>query len=118
MSKLHTVLFSSYPSSHKPNPFLTHPTTQFSNNLHVAINVRYCIVRPGGLGVGAPTGVITPNLEGKGGSIHRADVAAFLLGAVTDANFPFIRKTPALSSLSGTGWVKEGKPGFDKPVEL
>lgn len=79
---------------------------------------RYCIVRPGGLGNGAPTGVITPDLSGKGGSIHRADVAAFLLGAVVDKNFPFVRKTPALSSLSGTGWVKEDKPGFDKPTEL
>jgi hypothetical protein len=42
-------------------------------------------------------------------------VAAFLLGAVTDANFPYLRQTPCISSVGGTGWVKEKKPGFDAP---
>ena len=75
---------------------------------------RYCIVRPGGLGVGEPTGVINV-IDGKAGSIQRADVAAFLLGAVTDKGFPYLIKTPCISSVGGTGWVKEKKAGFDKP---
>jgi hypothetical protein len=73
---------------------------------------RYCIVRPGGLGIGAPTGIINV-IDGKAGSIHRADVAAFALGAVCDRNFPYIRKTPCISSVGGTGWVKTPGNGFD-----
>lgn len=69
-------------------------------------------MRPGGLGLGAPTGVINV-IDGKSGSIMRADVAAFCLGAVTDATFPYLRKTPCISSIGGTGWVKEKKAGFD-----
>jgi hypothetical protein len=72
----------------------------------------YCIVRPGGLGKGAPTGVINV-IDGQAGSIQRADVAAFCLGAITDTNFPYLRKTPCISSVGGTGWVKEPKKGFD-----
>jgi hypothetical protein len=64
--------------------------------------------------MGPPTGVINV-IDGKAGSIQRADVAAFLLGAVTDANFPYLRQTPCISSVGGTGWVKEKKPGFDAP---
>ena len=73
---------------------------------------RYCIVRPGQLGTGAATGVINV-IDGTAGSIHRADVASFLLGAVTDAKFPYVGKTPCISSVGGTGWVKEKKEGFD-----
>ena len=73
---------------------------------------RYCIVRPGGLGIGEPTGVINV-IDGQAGSIQRADVAAFLLGAVTDKNFPYLKQTPCISSVGGTGWVKEKKAGFD-----
>jgi nucleoside-diphosphate-sugar epimerase len=74
--------------------------------------LEYCLVRPGGLGVGEPTGVINV-IDGQAGSIMRADVAAFCLGAVTDANFEYVRKTPCISSVGGTGWVKEKKAGFD-----
>lgn len=52
-------------------------------------------------------------IDGKAGSIQRADVASFLLGAVMDENFPYLRKAPCISSVGGTGWVKEKKPGFD-----
>lgn len=69
-------------------------------------------MRPGGLGTGPPTGVVNV-VEGQAGSIHRADLAGFLLGAVLEKAFPYIRKTPCLSSVGGTGWVKETKPGFD-----
>lgn len=75
-------------------------------------DLEYTIVRPGGLGVGPPTGVINV-IDGEAGSIQRADVAAFCLGAVLDKGFPYIRKTPCISSVGGTGWVKEKKPGFD-----
>lgn len=75
-------------------------------------DLDYCIVRPGGLGKGAPTGVINV-IDGQAGSIQRADVAAFCLGAITDSNFPYLKKTPCISSIGGTGWVKEPKKGFD-----
>lgn len=75
-------------------------------------DLDYCIVRPGGLGTLEPTGVINV-IDGQAGSIQRADVAAFCLGAVSDANFPYLKKTPCISSVGGTGWVKEKKAGFD-----
>merc|ERR1712196_479657 len=39
-------------------------------------DLEFCIVRPGGLNVEPPTGVINV-IEGEAGSIPRADVAAF-----------------------------------------
>ena len=39
-------------------------------------DLEYCIVRPGGLGTGPPTGVINV-IDGEAGSIARADVADF-----------------------------------------
>jgi nucleoside-diphosphate-sugar epimerase len=74
--------------------------------------LEWCIVRPGGLGTGPPTGVINV-IEGEAGSIARADVAQFCLGAITDANFPYLRKTPCISSVGGTSWVKEKGANFD-----
>jgi hypothetical protein len=81
-------------------------------NVFLLYDLRYCIVRPGGLGLGPPTGVINV-IDGQAGSIMRADVASFCLGAVTDDSFPYLRKTPCISSVGGTGWVKEKKAGFD-----
>lgn len=75
-------------------------------------DLEYCIVRPGGLGEGAPTGIINV-IDGQAGSIMRADVAAFCLGTITDQGFPYVRKTPCISSVGGTGWVKEPQKGFD-----
>lgn len=66
----------------------------------------YCIVRPGGLTVEPPTGVINI-IDGQAGSITRADVSNFCLGAVTDDDFEYIGKTPCISSVAGTGWVKD-----------
>lgn len=66
----------------------------------------YCIVRPGGLNVEPPTGVINV-IDGQAGSIPRADVAEFCLDAVTMDDFPYIGKTPCISSVGGTGWVKD-----------
>jgi uncharacterized protein YbjT (DUF2867 family) len=68
--------------------------------------LEYCIVRPGGLTVDAPTGVINV-IEGQAGSIPRADVAQFCLDAVRVPDFPYIGKAPCISSLGGTSWTKD-----------
>lgn len=68
--------------------------------------LEYCIVRPGGLTVDPPTGVINV-IEGEAGSIPRADVAQFCLEAVKDPAFPYIGMTPCISSVGGTSWVKD-----------
>lgn len=66
----------------------------------------YCIVRPGGLTVDPPTGVINV-IDGEAGSIPRADVAQFCLGAVLDPEFKYIGKAPCISSVGGTSWTKD-----------
>jgi len=79
------------------------------NNQEKAVEesgLEYCIVRPGGLTVDAPTGVINV-IDGEAGSIPRADVAQFCLEAVKDAEFPYIGKAPCISSVGGTSWVKD-----------
>ena len=125
-------------------------------------DLEWCIVRPGGLTVEKPTGVInarsrrpgaapshlaarrigwrrrrcrrrldavaarerragasvaaapcspktyrTQVIEGEAGSIARADVADFCIGAILEKDFPYIRKTPCISSVGGTSWVKD-----------
>ena len=69
-------------------------------------DLEWCIVRPGGLTVEKPTGVINV-IEGEAGSIARADVADFCIGAILEKDFPYIRKTPCISSVGGTSWVKD-----------
>eukprot|EP00560_Eucampia_antarctica_P004502 CAMPEP_0197831462 /NCGR_PEP_ID=MMETSP1437-20131217/10201_1 /TAXON_ID=49252 ORGANISM="Eucampia antarctica, Strain CCMP1452" /NCGR_SAMPLE_ID=MMETSP1437 /ASSEMBLY_ACC=CAM_ASM_001096 /LENGTH=239 /DNA_ID=CAMNT_0043434385 /DNA_START=187 /DNA_END=906 /DNA_ORIENTATION=- len=79
------------------------------NNQEEAVKgsgLDYCIVRPGGLTIDSPTGVINV-IEGEAGSIPRADVARFCLDAVTVEDFPYIGKTPCISSTGGTSWVKD-----------
>lgn len=66
----------------------------------------WCIVRPGGLTVDPPLGVVNV-IDGEAGSIPRADVAQFCLDAVLADDFPYIRKTPCISSVGGTSWVKD-----------
>ncbi len=68
----------------------------------------YCIVRPGGLTVDSPTGVINV-IEGEAGSITRADVASFCIDSVKlpKEEFPYIGKTPCISSVGGVGWTKD-----------
>lgn len=75
------------------------------------------MIRPGGLGKGKPTGVINV-IDGQAGSIQRADVATFTLSAVTEPNFAYIRQTPCISSIGGTGWKKEPEKGFDDNKSL
>lgn len=69
-------------------------------------DLEYCIVRPGGLTLDAPTGVVNV-IEGEAGSIARADVAAFCLGAILDKDFPYLKQAPCISSVGGTSWVKD-----------
>ena len=79
------------------------------NNQEAAIRrsgLDFVIVRPGGLTVDPPTGVINV-IEGEAGSIARADVAQFCLDAVLEENFPYIGKAPCISSVGGTAWVKD-----------
>lgn len=71
-----------------------------------ASGLDYCIVRPGGLTVEPPTGIVNV-IDGQAGSITRADVAEFCLDAVCMEDFPYIGKTPCISSVGGTGWVKD-----------
>lgn len=69
-------------------------------------DLEFTIVRPGGLTVGAPTGVINV-IAGEAGSIPRADVADFCLGAVLDKDWAYTRQTPCISSVGGTSWTKD-----------
>ncbi len=68
--------------------------------------LEYCIVRPGGLTVDPPTGIINV-IDGEAGSIPRADVAQFCLDAVRLEDFPYIGKAPCISSVGGTSWKKD-----------
>ena len=69
-------------------------------------DLEYCIVRPGGLTVGPPTGIIDV-LDGgeEAGSIARADVARFCLDAVKVRDFPHLGTAPCISTI---GDAKKG----------
>ncbi|KAG1673235.1 hypothetical protein FOA52_013115 [Chlamydomonas sp. UWO 241] len=69
-------------------------------------DLDYCLVRPGGLTLEPPTGIINV-IDGQAGSITRADVAEFCLDAIKTANFPYNKKTPCISSVGGTSWKKD-----------
>ncbi|KAJ8610295.1 hypothetical protein CTAYLR_009073 [Chrysophaeum taylorii] len=69
-------------------------------------DLEWTIVRPGGLTVEPPTGIINV-VDGEAGSISRADVADFCLGAVLDKDWEYVRKTPCISSVGGTSWTKD-----------
>lgn len=59
--------------------------------------LEWCIVRPGGLTLGEPTGEIHPTKEIIG-SISRADVASFCLGILKD-DFEYINEKVSISNL-------------------
>lgn len=69
-------------------------------------DLEFCVVRPGGLGVGPPTGVVNV-IDGEAGSIARADVADFCLGALFEEAFPYVGEAPCISSVGGTSWTKD-----------
>lgn len=57
----------------------------------------WCIIRPGGLTEGGPTGKVYPTKD-EIGSISRADVADFCLG-ILDDNFEFFKEKVSISNL-------------------
>lgn len=69
-------------------------------------DLEFTIVRPGGLSNDPPNGIINV-ISGEAGSIARADVAAFCLDAVLDADFKYLKSAPCISSEKGTSWVKD-----------
>ena len=69
-------------------------------------NLEYCLVRPGGLTVEKPTGIVNV-IKGKAGSISRADVASFCIDSIKVEDFPYLRQKPCISSTGGTGWIKD-----------
>ena len=46
-------------------------------------------------------------IDGAAGSIARADVADFCLGALFEEAFPYVGKAPCISSVGGTSWTKD-----------
>ena len=67
----------------------------FSFHVHNGKGLDYCIIRPGGLTVDKPTGIINV-IDGQAGSIARADVAQFCLDAVKVDDFPYLYKAPCI----------------------
>merc|ERR1719387_1916587 len=66
-------------------------------------DLDYCILRPGGLKLGAPTGVVNV-IDGEAGAINRADLAAFCLDSVLDPDFAYLRQAVCISSDKGSGF--------------
>jgi hypothetical protein len=67
-------------------------------------DLDYCIVRPGGLKTGPPTGIVTAGKDQEAGAIARADVAAFCLDAVLEPDFKFNKQAVSISSNMGSGF--------------
>jgi len=67
-------------------------------------DLDYCIVRPGGLKTGEPTGIVTAGNDQEAGAITRADVAAFCLDAVIEPDFKFSKQAVSISSNMGSGF--------------
>jgi len=67
-------------------------------------DLDYCIVRPGGLKLGEPTGIVTAGKDQEAGAITRADVAAFCLDAVLEPDFKFSKQAVSISSNMGSGF--------------
>jgi len=66
-------------------------------------DLEFCIVRPGGLKQGAPTGIVNV-IDGEAGAINRADLAAFCLDAVLDPDFAHLQQAVCISSDMGSGF--------------
>jgi len=67
-------------------------------------DLEWCIVRPGGLKSGSPTGIVTAGKDQEAGAINRADVAAFCLDAVLEPDFKFLNQAVSISSNMGSGF--------------
>ena len=66
-------------------------------------DLEFCIIRPGGLKSEEPSGVVNV-IDGEAGPISRADVAAFLLDAISEPDFKYVRKSICISSDKGSGF--------------
>merc|ERR1719231_50595 len=66
-------------------------------------DLEFCILRPGGLKQGAPTGIVNV-IDGEAGAINRADLASFCLDAVLDPDFAYLRQAVCISSDMGSGF--------------
>ena len=66
-------------------------------------DLDYCILRPGGLKLGAPTGVVNV-IDGEAGAINRSDLASFCLDAVLEPDFKFLKQSVSISSNMGSGF--------------
>lgn len=66
-------------------------------------DLEYCLVRPGGLKSDPPSGIVNV-IKGEAGAITRADVAAFCLDAVLEADFAYLKQAPCISSNMGSGF--------------
>lgn len=66
-------------------------------------DLEFCIARPGGLKLGAPTGIVNV-IDGEAGAINRADLAAFCLDAVLDPDFAYLQQAVCISSDMGAGF--------------
>jgi len=66
-------------------------------------DLEYCILRPGGLKLGAPTGIVKV-IDGEAGAINRADLAAFCLDSILDPDFAYTRQAVCVSSDMGAGF--------------
>ena len=66
-------------------------------------DLEFCILRPGGLKLGAPSGVVNM-IDGEAGAINRADLAAFCLDAVLDPDFAYLQQAVCISSDMGSGF--------------
>eukprot|EP00966_Prymnesium_polylepis_P203498 4714578-Prymnesium_polylepis.1 len=66
-------------------------------------DLDYCIVRPGGLKMGAPSGVVKV-IDGEAGAINRSDLAAFCLDAVLEPEFQYLQRAVCASSDKGSGF--------------
>jgi len=91
-----------------PLPFFSTTCTEslFLSPTGPGKDLEFTVVRPGGLTLEPANGLVNV-VEGKAGSISRADVAGFLRRAVTEESFPYLRMAPCLSSEKGTGWTKD-----------
>merc|ERR1719231_41260 len=66
-------------------------------------DLEYTILRPGGLKLGAPTGIVNV-IDGEAGAINRADLATFCLDAVLEPDFPYLQQAVCISSDMGAGF--------------
>ena len=66
-------------------------------------DLEFCILRPGGLKLGPPCGVVNV-IDGEAGAINRADLAAFCLDAVLDPDFAYLQQAVCISSDMGSGF--------------